>query len=181
MNIYNLNLKYLRNGNIRESSRIASSKRGRKRGEISRKLRNFTSISRKVGDQIYSNHFTTIDQCVLDCLQQWLLSPSLMIRCSQQKRVSFKFKNRNRRPFSTTFLSNLNVALKDEDNNVITAPKNVTTKNVRKGHVDSVLFSKPSYNAVGEPYNAASAIATRKQDNQAIAAAGHEKLFAPAK
>lgn len=104
-----------------------------------------------------------------------------MIRCSQQRKVSFKFKNRNRRPFSTTFLSNLNVALKDEDNNVITAPKNVTTKNVRKGHVDSVLFSKPSYNAVGEPYNAAGAIATRKQDNQAIAAAGHEKLFAPAK
>jgi len=56
-------------------------------------------------------------------------------------------------------------ALKDEENNVIIAPKNVTTKNVRKGHVDSVLFSKPSYNAVGEPFNASSAIATRKQDN----------------
>ena len=64
---------------------------------------------------------------------------------------------------------------------MITAPKNITTKNVRKGHVESVLFTKPSYNAVGEPYNSTNAIATRKQDNNAIAAAGHEKNFAPAK
>lgn len=53
-------------------------------------------------------------------------------------------------------------ARKDEENNVIIAPKNVTTKNIRKGGVDSVLFSKPSYNAVGEPFNMTSAITTRK-------------------
>ena len=62
------------------------------------------------------------------------------------------------------------------------APKNITTNNVKKGGVDKCLFSHPTYNACGEPFQEARyAMQTRKQNNAAILAAGHEKNFAPAK
>lgn len=34
---------------------------------------------------------------------------------------------------------------RDAEGAVITDPRNFTTKNPKKGHVDSVLFSKPGY------------------------------------
>jgi len=34
---------------------------------------------------------------------------------------------------------------RDHEGHVITDPRNFTTKNPKKGAVDSVLFSKPSY------------------------------------
>jgi len=35
-------------------------------------------------------------------------------------------------------------------------PPNIKTKNVKKGpSIDSVLFSKPSYNAIGDPFKVA--------------------------
>ena len=37
------------------------------------------------------------------------------------------------------------LARRDNTGAVITDPRNFTTKNPKKGHVDSVLFSKPSY------------------------------------
>ena len=44
------------------------------------------------------------------------------------------------------------IAKKGDDGAPITAPRNFTTKKVKKGHVDSVLFSKPDYIAIGDPY-----------------------------
>lgn len=41
---------------------------------------------------------------------------------------------------------------RDADGAVITDPRNFTTKNPKKGHIDSVLFSKPDYVSIGDPY-----------------------------
>jgi len=42
-------------------------------------------------------------------------------------------------------------AKKDEDGKVITGPRNFTTKQIKKGKVDSVYFEKPSsYNCNGD-------------------------------
>lgn len=35
---------------------------------------------------------------------------------------------------------------------VETAPRNFTTKNVKKGHTDQVLFSAPGYVCTGDPF-----------------------------
>ena len=44
------------------------------------------------------------------------------------------------------------------------------------------MFSKPTYNAVGEPFKeAAKAMVMRNPDKTKIAAAGHEVQFKPAK
>ena len=57
------------------------------------------------------------------------------------------------------------------------------TNPVKKGAaIDSTLFEKPTYNAVGEPFReAAKAMIMRKEDKSKIAAAGHEVAFKPAK
>ena len=75
-------------------------------------------------------------------------------------------------------------ARRDEEGNVITQPRQITTKPIKKGPaIDGVMLSKTaSYNAVGEPFkDVGRAIAFRKQDNEKIAAAGHEKAFSPSK
>ena len=41
------------------------------------------------------------------------------------------------------------VARRDAEGAVITDPRNFTTKNPKKGHIDSVLFSKPDYVSIG--------------------------------
>ena len=67
---------------------------------------------------------------------------------------------------------------------MITQPRQITTKPIKKGPaIDGVMLSKTaSYNAVGEPFkDVGRAIAFRKQDNEKIAAAGHEKAFSPSK
>lgn len=43
-------------------------------------------------------------------------------------------------------------ANRDQDGHVITAPRNFTTKNPKKGHIDSVLFSKPTYITTEDPF-----------------------------
>ena len=43
-------------------------------------------------------------------------------------------------------------AKKDPEGAVITENPNFVTTGVKKGGVDQVLFSAPTYNAVGEPY-----------------------------
>ena len=42
--------------------------------------------------------------------------------------------------------------MKDEDGHVILEPRNFTTKNPKKGKLDSVLFEKPDYVTVGDPF-----------------------------
>ena len=49
--------------------------------------------------------------------------------------------------FSVTILI---IARRDNEGAVITDPRNFTTKNPKKGHVDSVLFSKPDYVSIGK-------------------------------
>jgi hypothetical protein len=44
------------------------------------------------------------------------------------------------------------LAEKDEDGKVITAPRNFTTKNPRKGKIDSIYFDRPSYVSVEDLY-----------------------------
>ena len=86
------------------------------------------------------------------------------------------------KPNKLTFF--IPIARRDEEGAVITAPKQITTNPIKKGPaIDSVLLSKTkSYNACGEPFKqVGAAIVGRKQDNDKIAAAGHEKVFSPSK
>ena len=56
------------------------------------------------------------------------------------------------------------------------------TKKVKKGpSIDKVLFSAPGYNCLGDVWKSNLNITQRKQNNEAIAAAGHEKIFNPSK
>jgi hypothetical protein len=72
-------------------------------------------------------------------------------------------------------------ARKGEDGAVITDPRNFTTKKVRKGHTDDVLFSKPSYVAVGDPFKPPQAVPMRTTKKDGFKEAGHEMNFKPAK
>lgn len=77
---------------------------------------------------------------------------------------------------------NISIANRDEDGNVIIHPRNILTKNVKRGSaIDAVLFDAPSYNAVGDPYKAKGDVIGRKTDRERIMAAGHEMLFKPTK
>lgn len=42
------------------------------------------------------------------------------------------------------------IARRDNEGAVITAPRNFTSKNVKKGKTDDVLFSKPGYVSTGK-------------------------------
>ena len=46
-------------------------------------------------------------------------------------------------------VTNYFLARRDHEGAVITDPRNFTTKNPKKGHIDSVLFSKPDYVSIG--------------------------------
>lgn len=79
-------------------------------------------------------------------------------------------------------LINDNIGVRDEDGGVIIQPRNIQTKNVKKGPaIDAVLFSKPSVNAIGDPWKQLGNITARRQRNDLIEAAGHERVFRPAK
>lgn len=66
--------------------------------------------------------------------------------------------------------------------NVDIGPANIVTGPGQKGAaIDRCLFSKPTYNALGEPYKGDSKGLNRKDDKSAILAAGHELAFKPAK
>jgi hypothetical protein len=52
-------------------------------------------------------------------------------------------------------------ARRDAEGAVITDPRNFTTKNVKKGHTDEVLFSKPTYVTVGDPFKEAAKVPMR--------------------
>jgi hypothetical protein len=74
------------------------------------------------------------------------------------------------------------IARRDADGAVIIAPKNFTTKNVKKGNIDSVLFSNPGYVSQGDPFRdpgRGGAMRTSKKDGHKEA--GHDAAFKPAK
>jgi hypothetical protein len=64
---------------------------------------------------------------------------------------------------------------------VITDPRNFTTKNIKKGSVDSVLFSKPSYVCLGDPFKEAARVPMRTAKKDGFKEAGHDFNFKPAK
>ena len=41
---------------------------------------------------------------------------------------------------------------KDEEGDVVTAPRNFYTSRMKKGATDAILFGKPGYNCLGDPY-----------------------------
>ena len=72
-------------------------------------------------------------------------------------------------------------ARRDNEGAVITDPRNFTTKNPKKGHVDSVLFSKPSYISQGDPFKEAAKVPMRSSVKDGFKEGGHEMNFKPAK
>ena len=52
-------------------------------------------------------------------------------------------------------------ARRDAEGHVITDLRNFTTKNPKKGHIDSVLFSKPDYVSIGDPFKEAAKVPMR--------------------
>ena len=74
-------------------------------------------------------------------------------------------------------------ARKGPDGQVITEPRNFTTKNAKKGHIDSVLFSKPDYITVGDPYQDSSKFKLRDTKDNFKQKGGEqfETNFKPAK
>jgi hypothetical protein len=69
----------------------------------------------------------------------------------------------------------------DEDGRVITEPKNFYTNKMKVGHTDNVLFMKPSYIAVGDPFKQAALGMTRTTKKDGHIDAGHDKRFVNAK
>ena len=80
--------------------------------------------------------------------------------CSHKKQVIFALLN--------------TLAKKDADGHVITDFRNFTTKKMKKGHIDSVLFSKPSYISSGDLYKCRSAMNLREFSKDGFLKAGHE-------
>jgi len=73
------------------------------------------------------------------------------------------------------------VARRDEDGKVVTEPRNFYTTSVKKGHSDKVLFSKPSYVSVENPYSEPVEKVLRSADPKGHSKAGHDAIFKPAK
>lgn len=72
-------------------------------------------------------------------------------------------------------------ARRDAEGAVITAPRNFTTKNPKKGNIDSVLFSKPNYISIGDPYKPPGKVPMRDSKRDGFREGGHEVNFKPAK
>ena len=64
---------------------------------------------------------------------------------------------------------------------VYSDPPNILTGPGKKGKQDSILFSKASYNALGDPFKEAALTMVRKEDRAQQIAVGNEKPFRPAK
>ena len=69
----------------------------------------------------------------------------------------------------------------DDDGKVITGPYFKATNPMKKGNVDAILFSRPTYNAIGDPFKMAGASMARTTKKNGHIDAGHEKAFMPAK
>ena len=75
----------------------------------------------------------------------------------------------------------VNTARRDHDGAVIIDPRNFTTKNVKKGHIDSVLFSRPNYTCLDDPFKEASKVPMRTVKKDGFKDAGHDFNFKPCK
>ena len=64
---------------------------------------------------------------------------------------------------------------------VASDPPNIRTNPVKKGNIESVLFAKPSYNAIGDPFKEAAQTMLRREDREAQIKAGNDKRFKPAR
>ena len=73
------------------------------------------------------------------------------------------------------------IARRDATGAVITDPRNFTTKNPKKGHIDSSLFSAPSYISNGDPFKEAIKVPMRTAVKDGFKEGGHEMNFKPAK
>lgn len=69
----------------------------------------------------------------------------------------------------------------DEDGRVITGPRNFYTTGLKVGKTDKQLFSRPTYNAIGDPFKMAAIGVTRTSKKDGHLAAGHDKNFVAAK
>jgi hypothetical protein len=69
----------------------------------------------------------------------------------------------------------------DEDGKVIIGPRNFYTNRTKTGANDKQLFSKPSYNCIGDPFKMAAIGMTRTTKKNGHIAAGHDKNFVSAK
>jgi len=68
----------------------------------------------------------------------------------------------------------------DQPRAVLIDPPNIKTKPVKKGPgIDAVLFSKPGYVAVGDPYIQQNDLLARKEDRATQIKNGNEKPFKP--
>lgn len=68
----------------------------------------------------------------------------------------------------------------DFPKDVVIDPPNIRTKPVQKGAaIDRCLFTKPGYNALGEPFKPPIRGLARKEDRAKQIAEGHEKPFKP--
>lgn len=77
--------------------------------------------------------------------------------------------------------NNFSTAKKDESGRVITDPRNFTTKKLKKGKIDAVLFQKPSYICTGDLYKSRSVMQLRTVSKDGYLKAGHEAPFKPVK
>jgi len=64
---------------------------------------------------------------------------------------------------------------------VVIDPPNVRTGPMKKGAGDAILFSKPSYTAIGDPFKHAAQTMMRKEDRNRQIEVGNEKPFRPSK
>lgn len=72
-------------------------------------------------------------------------------------------------------------ARKDADGAVIIGPRNFYTKRMRKGYADDVLFSKPGYNCLKDPYRPMTEKGQRTMVKDSYLIGKHEVDFKPAK
>ena len=62
---------------------------------------------------------------------------------------------------------------------VMVDPPNVRTGPGKRGAGDSILFSKPTYTSIGDPFKEAGMAMLRKENRQAQIDVGNEKPFKP--
>jgi hypothetical protein len=72
-------------------------------------------------------------------------------------------------------------ARRDAEGAVITDPRNFTTKKPKKGHGVDATFTKPIFNAPGDPYKPSASVPMRTSKHEGYKDAGHDKDFKPAK
>lgn len=72
-------------------------------------------------------------------------------------------------------------ARRDEEGAVITGPRNFYTSRTKKGHTDSVYFSKPSYVCTGDLFKDAAMNSMRTNVKDGFKKGGHDLDFKPAR